>query len=102
MEFFGICQNFFLSNIRGGGRPIRGRDQPTNQSEGSYETITDELSKMDRLMESNLNSPFKSNNKRLHGFRVSGFFPSVTLVTNTALLGIVTNLRRCDYLGGYD
>ena len=38
----------------------------------------------------------KSNNKRLHGFRVSGFFPSVTLVTNTALLGIVTNIRRCD------
>ena len=30
---------------------------------------------------------------------VSGFFPSVTLVTNTALLGIVTNIKGCGYYG---
>ena len=43
--------------------------------------------------------PVQSNNKWLHGFRVSGFFPSVTLVTNTALLGIVTNIKGCEYYG---
>ena len=43
--------------------------------------------------------PTLSNNKRLHGFRVSGFFLSVTLVTNTALLGIVTNIKGCEHYG---
>ena len=43
-----------------------------------------------------LSSGKQSNHKRLHGFRVSVSFLSVTLVTNTALLGTVTNIRRYD------
>ena len=49
--FLKILQMRFLDRVLGG--------PPTNQSEASYETIKD-LLKMDGLMESNLNGPFKS------------------------------------------